>query len=365
MNVGSCFSGVGGIDLGLERAGHNIVFQCERDEWCRRVLAKHWPGVPCFEDICAVDAASWAARRSAGRRAVGGDGHGTAGDGSLGGAASLDLLCGGFPCQDVSVAGRRAGFAGERSSLFFEFARVADDLVRDGGWVLIENVPGLLSSHGGRDFAVLLATLADIGFHDLAWRVLDSRYFGVPQRRRRVFILGRRATGRGACEVLLEPESGGGDFAPRTQAGARVAATASRGSASPGVAGVAPSIVKRYGKGTDSDATDCLIAHTLRAGGFDASEDGTGRGTPLTITGPLGGGNDGAGRRSEDDPNLVYGAPADSDGDGAAPGLPGRLDGAAVIDPKPDGPRYAAMGNAVTVPVAEWIGWRLAEFADG
>ena len=104
----------------------------------------------------------------------------------------FDLLCGGFPCQDLSVSGRRAGLDGEKSRLFFEFARIADALRPE--WLLIENVPRLLSSNGGRDFGVVLGTLADLGY-GLAWRVLNSRYFGVPQRRRRLFIVGAEAHG--------------------------------------------------------------------------------------------------------------------------------------------------------------------------
>ena len=140
--------------------------------------------------------------------------------GPTGNKEPLIFSCGGFPCQDLSVAGRRAGLTGARSSLFFEFARVADELVPADGWILVENVPGLLSSNNGRDFAVVLATLADLGFHDLAWRILDSRHFGVPQRRRRVFVVGRRARGDSACQVLLEPESGGGHFARAHKHGA-------------------------------------------------------------------------------------------------------------------------------------------------
>jgi DNA (cytosine-5)-methyltransferase 1 len=226
----------------------------------------------------------------------------------------VDLLVGGFPCQDLSVAGRRAGLAGERSGLFFEFARVAAALLPAGGWVLLENVPGLLSSHGGRDFALILATLADLGVQDLAWRVLDSRYFGVPQRRRRVYLLGRRARGRRAVEVLLEPESGGGDFAAGSTAGEDVAGSPGGGAGE---------------RGCDRDS----VAHALRSEGFDASEDGTGRGIP-----------------------LVVGAPPDADGVRAPPGAARRLDAPHGV---PDGPRYAACGDAVTVPVAEWIGRRL------
>jgi DNA (cytosine-5)-methyltransferase 1 len=159
MNVGSTFSGVGGFDLGFERAGMRVLWQAEIDEWCRRVLRWHWPNAAIFDDVRAVN----------------------------GEAEPVNLLCGGFPCQDLSVAGKRAGFKGERSSLFFEFARIADEL--RPRWIVLENVVGLLSSAEGRDFGILLATLAEIGY-GCAWRVVDARYFGVPQRRRRVFIVG-------------------------------------------------------------------------------------------------------------------------------------------------------------------------------
>ena len=159
MNVGSTFSGVGGLDLGLERAGMSVLWQAEIDEWSRRVLRWHWPDTRLYNDVRDITAD----------------------------AERVDLLTGGFPCQDLSVAGRRAGLAGERSGLFHEFARLADEL--RPAWLLVENVVGLLSSADGRDFGVVLSTLADLGY-GLSWRVVDARYFGVPQRRRRVFVVG-------------------------------------------------------------------------------------------------------------------------------------------------------------------------------
>ena len=192
----SLFAGVGGFDLPLTRLGLRCIGQVELDPVCRSVLARHFPEVPRHDDI-ATTTAWWQTQ----------------------GRPGVDLVCAGFPCQDLSVAGRRAGLDGPRSSLFFDLAAVID-AVRPG-WVLLENVPGLLSSNRGRDFAAVLSTLADLGY-GVSWRVLDSRYFGVAQRRRRVFLVGRRGA---PCpfQILFEPEGGPGDPAaggPPRSAGA-------------------------------------------------------------------------------------------------------------------------------------------------
>jgi len=160
MRVGSLFSGVGGFDLGLERAGHEIVWQVEFDKQCRSVLRHHWPNADLYEDVNNVGRAT---------------------------LAPCDILCGGFPCQDLSVAGGRKGLAGERSGLWGEFHRIIGEL--SPTWLLIENVPGLLSSNEGRDMAVIVHGLEELGY-GWSYRILDSQYFGVPQRRRRVFIVG-------------------------------------------------------------------------------------------------------------------------------------------------------------------------------
>jgi len=157
LTCGSLFSGVGGMDIGLSRAGFKHKFFAEIDPYCRAVLAARFPGIPIYEDVRDVDA-------SAGHVAV---------------------LAGGFPCQDLSVAGKRAGLAGERSGLFYEFMRVAD-AIRPRA-ILLENVEGLYSSNGGRDFGVVLDALAERGYL-ATWRTLDAQHFGVPQRRRRVFV---------------------------------------------------------------------------------------------------------------------------------------------------------------------------------
>jgi site-specific DNA-cytosine methylase len=286
------------------------------------------------------------------------------------------VFCGGFPCQDLSPAGLRAGLAGERSALFFDLARVASVVLGPGGWFLIENVPGLLSSSRGRDFAVVLATLGELGFHDLAWRVLDSRHFGVPQRRQRVFILARRSRGRSCAEVLLEPESGGGDHQAGSEARARVASTLSHGSSRPGVS--AP------GRRQEDDA-NIVNALDTNAGGVDENAAQAGH-----VVGALTR-RDGKGPNSDcDNGQIVSALPAvhrgvpgaeesaggqivatpHSDREGAPSGLPRRLDDplrplTSPFDPTPDGPRERQMGNAVTVPVAEWIGRRIVQYEEG
>ncbi len=189
----SLFSGIGGFDLGLERAGMRCVAQVERDEAALRVLAQHWPDVPRFKDV-----------RDVGRSNL----------------PAADLICGGFPCQDVSVAGRCAGLAGERSGLWFEFHRILAEIKPQ--WVVIENVPGLLSSNNGADFAVVLRGLVECGYR-VGWRILDAQNFGVAQRRRRVFIVGNLGDGC-AAQVLFERESSAGHPQPGSSAGKRTAA---------------------------------------------------------------------------------------------------------------------------------------------
>lgn len=173
---------VGGFDLGLEAGGHECVGQVEIDKKCLAVLEKHWPDVPKHHDV--VTAKEWANEQNL--------------------VGKVDIVCGGFPCQDVSVAGKRAGLAGARTGLFFNALSFATHV--KAKTVILENVPGLLSSNNGRDFGVVLTSLADAGYSDIEWRVLDSQFFGVPQRRRRVFVIANLGSGS-FPEVLTERES--------------------------------------------------------------------------------------------------------------------------------------------------------------
>jgi len=217
MNVLSLFSGVGGMYLDLERAGHTIVAMCEIDPHARSILKHHWPDVPIHDDVTTLDAKEYRGR--------------------------IDLVAGGSPCQDLSVAGQRQGLDGQRSGLFWHQCRIADTTA--ARWVLWENVPGALSSNNGHDFAAVLWGLTgtlprvpDGGWRTggvvvgpkrwAVWRVLDAQYFGVAQRRRRVFVV----AGAGVpCrpEILFESASMFGSVAPSRTAGEAVAAFTSTG----------------------------------------------------------------------------------------------------------------------------------------
>lgn len=197
MKFISLFSGIGGFDLGFERAGMTCVAQVEFDKRAREVLRKHWPDVAIHEDV-----------RNVGKQNL----------------PIVDLVCGGFPCQDLSVAGKRKGLDGERSGLWFEFYRIIGEL--KPRWVVIENVPGLLTSNRGRDFAVILDGLVKCGYR-VSWRVLDAQYFGLAQRRKRVFIVASLGNGSSA-EVLFERESSDRSTPPSREAGKAATVTSEK-----------------------------------------------------------------------------------------------------------------------------------------
>jgi len=155
MRFGSLFAGIGGFDLGLERSGMECAWQVEIDPWCRQVLAKHWPDVPRYEDV-----------RDVGRRNL----------------EPVDLICGGFPCQDISNAGNRAGIEGDRSGLWTEYARIIRELRPQ--YIIVENVAALLV----RGMGTVLGDLAACGY-DAEWQVLSAAAFGAPHIRERIFIL--------------------------------------------------------------------------------------------------------------------------------------------------------------------------------
>jgi len=183
----SLFAGVGGFDLAMERNGINVVATVEIDKAARSVLENRFPKAQHFTDIKEITGEQL---RSAGF------------------VPDRGILTGGFPCQDLSVAGKRAGLAGERSGLYWEIVRLVDELRPQ--YFVLENVPGLLSSNSGRDFGIVIGEMAKRGY-GVSWRVLDAQYFGVAQRRRRVFIVGCLGDGERSSEILALSEGMRGD----------------------------------------------------------------------------------------------------------------------------------------------------------
>ena len=183
MKFGSLFSGIGGFDLGLERAGMECAWQCETDPYCRKVLEKHWPDVPRYKDVRELSGAM---------------------------PLDCDLLCGGFPCQDISNAntahaGGLKGLNGERSGLWTEYERLIREL--QPRWVVIEN-SAALSVRGIGD---VLHGLAASGF-DADWAVVSAGAVGAPHLRKRMFIVGRRVIRYGPddwTDLLSDPDREG------------------------------------------------------------------------------------------------------------------------------------------------------------
>jgi DNA (cytosine-5)-methyltransferase 1 len=448
LAYGSICSGIEAASMAWRPLGWTPVFFAETEKFPSAVLKERHPGVPNWGDITRFK--EWPDAR-------------------------IDLLVGGTPCQSFSVAGLRKGLDDPRGNLMLTYLAIARRY--RPRWLVWENVPGVLSSlsHGAPDpcpppdpldlerdgqeveledeydseelhaFNCFVAGLSELGY-GFDYRVLDAQFFGVPQRRRRVFVVGYLGDWRRAAAVLFERHSLSWDSPPRREAGQAVAGTLKSGARSGGlghgarsgiakdgtlVAEVAPTIGAREkgggGLGTDADLNGALvarslnangqrfdgesetfIAHSLRADGFDASEDGTGRGVPLTF-----GWNKSAaqtlrvGETSEalqssptSNPAVAFTERTRADGRNfetqeeiayalTNPGSGGRTHSRQLMmqvrrltpmecerlqgfsdnytlityrkKPAADGPRYKALGNSMAVPVMRWIGERIEE----
>ena len=201
----SLFAGVGGFDLALERAGVKVVASVEWDKQAQSILQKQFPNSTIFGDIQGVTGEQLR---------------------QCGFEPATGIITGGFPCQDLSVAGKRAGLAGKRSGLFWEICRLLDE-TRTQTFIL-ENVPGLLSSNNGRDMAVVIQALVQRGYR-VGWRVLDAQHFGVPQRRRRVFIVGCLGDAGRTPEEILAIAEGRAGYLEKSGEKRKATATATRG----------------------------------------------------------------------------------------------------------------------------------------
>lgn len=171
LKVLDLFSGIGGFSLGLERTGgFETVAFCEIEEFPRRVLAKHWPKVPCYNDVRVLTAEKLAA------------------DG-----ITANVICGGFPCQDISTSGSGDGLDGERSGLWKEFARIIGEVRPD--FVIVENSPNLLAGQRGAWFGRVLGDLASVGY-DAEWDIIPASSVGAPHKRTRVWIIAYPSSSR-------------------------------------------------------------------------------------------------------------------------------------------------------------------------
>lgn len=419
----SVCSGIEAATVAWHPLGWRPVAFSEIEKFPSAVLAHHYPAVPNWGDMTKFK--DWP-------------------------DAAVDVLVGGTPCQSFSVAGLRKGLDDPRGNLALVYLGLADRYRPE--WLVWENVPGVLSSNGGRDFGAFLGGLGQLGY-GFAYRVLDAQFVrtcrfprAVPQRRRRVFVVGYLGDWRRAAAVLFDPESLRGNPPPRREAGQRPAARPAQGVALRGRDGGATAeltgevmtalrcgggggdkphaliastgdvahCLNAGGMGRQDYETETMIAHTLKGEGFDASEDGTGRGTPLVpvafdclaggntglsigeVPGTLHGGGKSGGRLA-----VAFdckGSQVQHDETGASPTL--RAMGHAASHPNAggqlavatswavrrltprecerlqgfpddytlipyrrgmsaDGPRYKALGNSMAVNVMEWIGQRI------
>jgi DNA (cytosine-5)-methyltransferase 1 len=303
LKVASFFAGIGGFELGFERTGKmEVVWQCEINPFCRDILEQHFPNIPCAKDIKEV-----ANEKEAGAS-----------------IPDASIWAGGFPCQDVSLArmGPRKGLRGQQSGLFYDFAKLIG--ARRPPTVVIENVAGLLSSHGGRDFQIVISTLAKLGY-GVGWRVFNSRYFGVPQSRQRVYIVACYRDPERACSILFEPECSQGNAEPSRPDGPHLVSPFKK-------------VLGDLGKGPIVQGIAyCLYACSARHTGTDWSR--------TYVSYP-----DGRVRRLIPlECERIQGFPDNW----TIPKM--KIDDVDRLDSL----RYHAIGNAVTVNVAEWIGKRI------
>ena len=268
----SLFAGVGGFDLALERNGAQVVATCEIDKHAQKILTRHFPKAKLFSDVTQL----------------------TGQELFDAGFNSDGIIVGGFPCQDVSVAGKRAGLSDSngnatRSGLFWEVVRLLEETKAQH--FILENVPGLLSSNEGRDFGIVLNALVELGY-GVSWRILDAQYFGVPQRRRRIFIVGRAGNDwRTSAEILAIAEGRRGYLEASQQTGQKtsrkvgasseVFGQSGYGDYSPGVKTLNASMVKR--------PEDSIVV-PFTPSSFAQYEEGVG--TLRSSGGDLGGGSE-------------------------------------------------------------------------
>jgi DNA (cytosine-5)-methyltransferase 1 len=394
LTYGSVCSGIEAATVAWHPLGWEPSFFSEIDQFPRSVLKHYYSNVPLHGDFTTIQNGDY---------------------------APINLLVGGTPCQSFSVAGLRGGMDDSRGNLALEYLALAARL--RARWLVWENVPGVLSVDGGRAFGAFLGLLVKLGY-GFAYRILDAQYCGVPQRRRRVFVVGYLGDWRRAAAVLFEKESLQWDSPPSREARQDITGTVAARTRGGGGFGtdfdpagglqcfggnnqaseidVATACNAHGGSGRMDFESETFVAHALRADGFDASEDGPGRGTPLVpiafdlrgreggampegahdtanirsssggssrsyVAGTLNGSGAGMDRASGQENEADFVVQSEIGVRRLTPQecerLQGFPDDYTLVPyrskPAKDGPRYKAIGNAMAVPCMAWLGLRI------
>lgn len=290
-SINSFFAGIGGFDLGFERQGFKTSFLCEINPFCQDILKSHWGETTLHSDITTLSAEK---------------------------IPTADVWCGGFPCQDISLAraaSSRLGLSGARSGLFFTYANLVEECMPEV--VIMENVEGLLSSNNGNDLGTILKRMTELGYA-VSWRILNSRYFGVPQSRSRIYICCWKNNLAKAFSVLFEDT-----FIPKPNNPREGFLNPSEfGDSYPQVPQIAYCLAATSGRHTGTDWSRTYVVY----------ENGVRRLTPLEYE--------------------------------RLQGFPDFWTISSKYTPNSDDTdtlRYTAVGNAVSVPVIEWLAKRVKD----
>ena len=372
MRYGSVCSGIEAATAAWHHMGWEAAFFSEIEKFPCAVLEHRYPDVPLHGDFTTIKENEY---------------------------GKIDLLVGGTPCQSFSVAGLRGGLDDDRGNLALEFCRLAQR--EQPRWIVWENVPGVLSSSGGRDFGSILGALEDLGY-GLAYRVLDAQYFGVAQRRRRVFVVGYLGDASRAAKVLFERESVCRNPAPSREKGKGVATNVAASSTvwragdntnaevcfdhagtlnctkgqRGGIVATAFESNRRDGARVYGDTTNTLQAFAGTGGGNSPMVQVTAIGTDCyngAITGDVAAtlGTPGSSVNASG-PTVMQSTAVRRLTPMECERLQGFPDSYTAIpwkkktaDQCPDGPRYKALGNSMAVPVMRWIGERINKVEKG
>ena len=329
MRFGSVCSGIEAASSAWHPLGWQAAWFSEIEKFPCAVVAHHYPNVPNRGDMTKFE--EWPDE-------------------------PIDLLVGGTPCQSFSVAGLRKGLTDPRGNLMLTYGAIAARYRPK--WLVWENVPGVLSSNGGRDFGTFLGMLGELGY-GFAYRVLDAQYFGVAQRRRRVFVVGYLGSWTSAAAVLFERESLSGHSAPRREAGEGAAKCLTRGVGQrfDPETETLPVAFGWQNSASQGDSAHCDVTPTLDKSKTPAVAFGGDLASTLSA-------------RHDSSPCADRGMDVVNVGTAVrrltpteCERLQGFKDGHTLVPyrgkPAADGPRYKALGNSMAVPVMRWIGERI------